>query len=44
LELLPVDTSETLGPVGFTTRADTAPSLAVISLMQEVRTVAARLR
>lgn len=44
LALLPVDTSETLGPVGFTTRADTPPGLAAISLMQIVRDLAARLR
>jgi LysR family transcriptional regulator, pca operon transcriptional activator len=44
LALLPVDTKETLGPVGFTTRTDTAPSLAATSLMQAVRDVVARLR
>lgn len=44
LALLPVDTSETLGPVGFTLRADTAPSLAATSLMQAVRDVAERVR
>ncbi|KRA53122.1 LysR family transcriptional regulator [Devosia sp. Root635] len=41
LALLPVDTSETTGPVGFTTRTDTAPSLAASSLIQSVRDVAA---
>ncbi|WP_210189966.1 pca operon transcription factor PcaQ [Devosia lucknowensis] len=44
LALLPVDTSETLGPVGFTTRTDTLASLATVSLMQAVREVAERLR
>ncbi len=44
LALLPVDTSETLGPVGFTTRTDTTPTFAGLSLMQAVRDVAARLR
>jgi len=44
LALLPVDTSETLGPVGFTTRTDTAPGLAATSLMQAVRQAAARER
>jgi LysR family pca operon transcriptional activator len=44
LALLPVDTSETLGPVGFTTRTDTTPTLAAVSLMQAVRDVAERLR
>ncbi len=44
LAILPVDTSETLGPVGFTTRTDTATSLATANLMQSVREVAERLR
>lgn len=44
LALLPVDTTETLGPVGFTTRADAAPGLAAQALMQAVRDIAARLR
>jgi LysR family transcriptional regulator, pca operon transcriptional activator len=44
LAVLPVDTSETLGPVGFTTRTDTTPTLAATSLMQAVRGVAAELR
>jgi LysR family pca operon transcriptional activator len=37
LALLPVDTSETLGPVGFTTRSDTVQSLAASTLMQAIR-------
>jgi LysR family pca operon transcriptional activator len=44
LALLPVDTAETVGPVGFTTRTDTVPTLAATSLMQAVRDVAAGLR
>ena len=44
LALLPVDTSETLGPVGFTTRTDMPPTLATANLMQSLRKVAARLR
>jgi LysR family pca operon transcriptional activator len=44
LALLPVDTSETLGPVGFTTRADTVHGLAAAALMQAVRDVAGRER
>lgn len=40
LALLPVDTTETLGPVGFTSRADTAHSLATAALMQAVRDIA----
>ena len=44
LAVLPVDTSETLGPVGFTSRTDTTPTLAAANLMQAVRGVAARLR
>jgi LysR family pca operon transcriptional activator len=44
LALLPVDTSETLGPVGFTTRTDTPATLAATSLMQAVRDVAEQLR
>jgi LysR family pca operon transcriptional activator len=38
---LPVDTRETLGPVGLTTRADTPPALATQMLMQAVRDVTA---
>ena len=37
---LPVDTQDTVGPVGLTTRADVPPSLATQLLMQSVRTVA----
>ena len=44
LALLPVDTSETLGPVGFTTRAESSHSLATLALMQAVRDVAHRER
>ncbi len=44
LALLPVDTSETTGPVGLTTRTDTASTLAADSLQQAVRDVAARMR
>lgn len=41
LALLPVDTSETTGPVGLTTRTDTTQSLAAVAFMQAVRDVAA---
>ena len=44
LALLPLDTGETTGPVGFTTRTDTIPTLAAGSLIQSVRDVAASLR
>lgn len=44
LALLPVDTRETMGPVGFTTRADTIPTLAATALMEAVRAVAAGFR
>lgn len=44
LALLPVDSSETLGPVGLTTRTDMVPGLAASSLMTFVRQVAARVR
>ncbi|UYO01377.1 MAG: pca operon transcription factor PcaQ [Devosia sp.] len=44
LRLLPFDMSETLGPVGFTTRNDTTLALATSALMQTVRDVAAGLR
>lgn len=44
LALLPVDTSQTMGPVGFTTRADTIPTLAATALMQAIRSVAAGFR
>lgn len=44
LRLLPVDLSETKGPVGFTTRTDTVPTMALASFMQTVRAVAAQIR
>ncbi len=44
LRLLPVDMSETQGPVGFTTRTDTVPGLATTVFMQTMREVAAALR
>lgn len=44
LALLPVDSSQTTGPVGFTTRSATAPGLAASSLMQAVRDAAGDLR
>lgn len=44
LALLPVDTTETLGPVGFTTRADASHSLATVALMEALRDVAHRER
>ena len=44
LRLLPVDMSETQGPVGFTMRIDSAPGLALGAFMQAVRDVASRLR
>ena len=44
LAVLPVDTSETTGPVGLTTRTDTVATLAADSLKQAVRDVAARMR
>lgn len=44
LALLPVDTTETLGPVGLTTRTDTTQTLAALSLIQAARDVAAGLR
>lgn len=37
LALLPVDTRDTLGPVGLTTRTDTAHTLAAQALIQAVR-------
>jgi len=37
---LPVDTSETMGPVGLTSRADAPPGLAAQMLMQAVRETA----
>jgi len=44
LALLPVDTSETTGPVGFTTRIDTTPTLATTGFMEAVRKAASALR
>jgi len=41
LALLPVDTAETLGPVGLTTRTDTSQSFAAQALIQAIRDVAA---
>ena len=38
---LPIDTSETRGPVGLTLRADATPSLPLSILMQNIRQVAA---
>ncbi len=40
LSALPVDTSETVGPVGLTTRADTPHSLPALMLMQTIRETA----
>lgn len=40
---LPVDTAETLGPVGFTTRTDTSLSLPAGMLLQSIRDVCATL-
>lgn len=44
LALLPVDMSDTIGPVGFTTRTDQERAVATAGFMQAVREVAARLR
>ncbi|MBS7699795.1 MULTISPECIES: pca operon transcription factor PcaQ [unclassified Chelatococcus] len=41
---LPIDTRETTGPVGLTTRTDTALSLSALTFMKAVRDVAASLR
>lgn len=41
LTLLPVDTAETLGPVGLTTRVGTSLSASAQSLIQSIREVAA---
>lgn len=41
LALLPIDTAETLGPVGLTTRTDTSQSLAALALIQAIKDVAA---
>jgi LysR family pca operon transcriptional activator len=43
LVALPVDTSETRGPVGLTMRADASPSLPQLLLMQTIREVAGTL-
>ena len=43
LALLPVDTSETRGPVGLTMRADAVPSVPQSILMQTVREAAGEL-
>lgn len=40
LAVLPIDTSETKGPVGLTMRADAAPSLPLAILMQTIREAA----
>ena len=42
LAALPVDTADTLGPVGLTTRADLPPSLPAVLLMQTIREAAGR--
>lgn len=44
LAMLPFDTSETTGPVGFTTRIDTTPTLATTAFMQAVRDASLALR
>jgi len=41
LALLPVDTAETTGPVGLTTRTDTTQSLPALAFIQAVRDIAA---
>lgn len=43
LAALPVDTSETKGPVGLTLRADATPSLPMAILMQTIRQAAAEI-
>lgn len=43
LAILPLDTSDTSGPVGLTIRADTQPSLPLALLMQAIRVTAADL-
>ena len=43
LVALPVDTAETLGPVGLTTRTDTALSVPAEMLMQSIRDIATSL-
>ena len=44
LAVLPVDTSQTRGPVGLTMRTDAVPSLPLSILMQAIREVAGRTR
>ncbi|MCV9999930.1 pca operon transcription factor PcaQ [Pararhizobium sp. YC-54] len=41
LAVLPIDTSETKGPVGLTMRANAIPSLPLVMLMQTIREAAA---
>lgn len=41
LALLPVDTGQTLGPVGFTSRTDMRPTVSITGFMEAVRKVAA---
>lgn len=41
---LPIDLSETVGPLGFTTRTDIGPTLAMTALMQLVRDCAGTIR
>lgn len=43
LAVLPLDTSDTSGPVGLTVRADTQPSVTLLLLMQTIRETAASL-
>ncbi|MFD1475637.1 pca operon transcription factor PcaQ [Ancylobacter polymorphus] len=44
LATLPVDTAETLGPVGLTSRVDTSLTLPAQALLQSIRDVAAKRR
>ncbi len=44
LALLPIDTTETKGPVGLTTRADVTPSLPLMILMQTIREAAGEMK
>lgn len=41
LHILPIDTSDTQGPVGLTTRTDAVPSIAMSLLIQTIREAAA---
>jgi LysR family pca operon transcriptional activator len=43
LAALPIDTSETKGPVGLTVRADSVPSMPLDLLMRTIRDVAAEI-